>query len=225
MSNDQTEQFYKNLLKLPVTIASDSKPDLTDREKKPRMIDIALSKTPEPIAVPSTSNTNEGLNLIVKNLKSNSKLELKVTVTSTIKDLKQQIVESNFAPSVHSIRLLAKGKALNEEKLVKDYENISNNSVLTMSLRDVAPTDNNDNVPQLKLDNNDTDAHVQLDSNASTANILSDINRTNYESTLSNYEFWIKLKQFLESEFENEEFSKKALETFFLVSYFSSRLR
>ncbi|TIA92897.1 hypothetical protein E3P99_00394 [Wallemia hederae] len=227
---DWISSIYKSIQSKPITIPANAKPDLSQRASKPYIVDIPLAEVPKP--QPSSSAGPVSLTVTVKNIKASQSTEITVQSTSTIKDIKKGVVDASLASSIDSQRLLLKGKALMDDKLVKDYDSLANGSVLTLMLKPgsapvSAPTSapastpaststsQQPQIPQVELSSADSDTtrHAPdpvIQSQSEQAH------KSDYDSVLSDSAFWKKLNTFLTSEFKNEEYGRRTLETFFL---------
>ncbi|TIB38377.1 hypothetical protein E3P86_01665 [Wallemia ichthyophaga] len=223
--------LYRRVQAKDITIPANAKPRLSDADKKPHLVDIPLADVPSGSGSGSSSNTPATLNLTVKNVKASQSAEISVQSSSTIADLKYKVVEAALAPSVGAQRLLLKGKALMDDKLVKDYDTLSSGGVLTLMLRGGAPstpssiapsnapsnassnTPPPQNIPHVALTSADSDSartapDPAVDMHSTT--------KSDYEATLADSRLWKKLAAFLNAEFKSDEYGKRALETFFL---------
>lgn len=146
--------------------------------------------------------------------------------TSSIKDIKQKVVDAGLAESIDAQRLLLKGKALMDDKLVKDYDTLTSGSMLTLMLRAgsapastsaSASTSQQSQVPHVALTSADSDStRTAPDPAVDTKSVT----KSDYDATLTDSAFWKKLGVFLNQEFKNEEYGRRTLETFFLVGWF-----
>lgn len=76
------------------------------------------------------------ISLTIKSLKPALSFELKCALTSTIAELKQQLVKSDSsAPPIDSQRWLYKGKALADNKLLKEYDHIKPNDTIHLMVK------------------------------------------------------------------------------------------
>lgn len=78
----------------------------------------------------------EPIPLTIKSLKPALVFELNCSPTSTIAELKQQLIKSNStAPSIDTQRWLYKGKALADNKLLKEYDSIKPNETIHLMIK------------------------------------------------------------------------------------------
>lgn len=215
---DLLSSIYKSIQSKPITIPAHAKLNLCDREKKPHIVDIPMADIPT--AEPSTSGSVPSeLKFIVKNIKTSQKVDISSQSTSSIKDIKQAVVDAHLADSIDAQRLLLKGKALLNDKLVKDYEGLTSGATLTLMLRapSAPPTEpasrQASNLPEVSLTSADNDSTRTA---ADPAIDSQSVKKSDYDNTLTDPAFWKKLNVFLNQEFKNDEYGRRALETFFL---------
>ncbi|GAA99674.1 uncharacterized protein L969DRAFT_48362 [Mixia osmundae IAM 14324] len=92
---------------------------VAQRAKRAPIVDIPLCPPPEPIR--SSASTSGTLSLTIKSLKPSLSFTVEAKPTETVAELKAQLAAQANAPSADNQRLLLKGKALADNKLLKEY--------------------------------------------------------------------------------------------------------
>lgn len=112
---------------------------INQRPRKVNIPQIPLAELPEPNfnSTHTDSSSSEPIPLTIKSLKPALVFNLNCSPTSTIAELKQQLIKSNSstAPSIDSQRWLYKGKALADNKLLKEYDTIKANETIHLMIK------------------------------------------------------------------------------------------
>ncbi|KAJ7185345.1 hypothetical protein C8R46DRAFT_880843 [Mycena filopes] len=99
---------------------------------------LQIAVPPPPRRVSPSASTSTTLNLTFKSLKPAASYSLAVHPTDTIAAVKQALAALPNGPPVQAQRLLFKGKALADAKLVKEYP-IADADTVNLSLKAFAP--------------------------------------------------------------------------------------
>ncbi|KAJ7119917.1 hypothetical protein C8R43DRAFT_900845 [Mycena crocata] len=143
---DQAEaaflRVYINTLgSQPVTYKDDYQQPPGNSLKKVPVLQIPLPAPPRRTSSASASSSSVPLTLTFKSLKPPLAFTLAVHPTDTVAAVKAQLAAQKDGPSVPSQRLLLKGKALADAKLLKEYP-IKDGDTINLMLKAVtAPTD------------------------------------------------------------------------------------
>lgn len=123
---DQAEQafvktFLNTLSSQPVTYADEyqQSPELSLR--KVPVLPIQLPPPPERKKAQATSSSSASISIVFKSSKPPASYTISVQPTDTILDVKAQLASQSSAPPAYAQRLLLKGKALADGKLLKEY--------------------------------------------------------------------------------------------------------
>jgi len=112
--------YIKALASTPVKYPNDYQQPPQNSLKKVPILQVPLPPVPERKAESSTPAATS-LNITVKSLKPTASFSLSVQSTDTISDIKTQLASQPRAPPADVQRLLLKGKALADTKLLKEY--------------------------------------------------------------------------------------------------------
>ncbi|KAI9632323.1 uncharacterized protein MKK02DRAFT_20387 [Dioszegia hungarica] len=106
-----------------VEYGADYTAPLSDRPRKVTVIGTDIADPPESMEQLTPQARPGQINLIVKSLKPSLTFPITASLTDPISTLKSLVAASSpSAPSVDSQRLLLKGKALADNKLLKEYD-------------------------------------------------------------------------------------------------------
>ncbi|WVQ94327.1 hypothetical protein IAU59_001406 [Kwoniella sp. CBS 9459] len=118
------KRYTEGLSSHKVEYPADFSTPLEDRPRKVAVVGIDVADPPsaESMDVDSGAQDNT-VELTIKSLRPSLTITLSAQLTDTVSDLKTAIASSSSsAPSVDSQRLLLKGKALTDTKLLKEYD-------------------------------------------------------------------------------------------------------
>ncbi|OCH86718.1 ubiquitin-domain-containing protein [Obba rivulosa] len=121
------KNFVNNISSQPVVYPNDFQQPPAASLKK-----VDVPPPPEPKA--ESSATLGSVNLVFKSLKPPKSYILSVQPTDTIADIKAQIAAQPGAPPVDVQRLLLKGKALADNKLLKEY-NVNDGDTVNLMVK------------------------------------------------------------------------------------------
>jgi len=121
---DQAElAFVKNFVNIlgtaPIQYADDYQQPPQDWLKKIPILPIALPKPPE--RVQPQASTSTSITITFKSIKPPKSYTLSVSPTDSISSIKAQLAAEATAPPADAQRLLLKGKALADNKLLREY--------------------------------------------------------------------------------------------------------
>jgi len=140
MAEDAERTFAKTFLNMlstqSITYSDDYQqpPELSLR--KVPVLPIAVPPPPErePQLQPSGSSS-ASISLVFKSLKPNATFTVSVRYTDSISAIKTQLAAEPFAPPADAQRLLFKGKALADGKLLKEYNNIKDGDTINLMVK------------------------------------------------------------------------------------------
>lgn len=112
--------FLNNLSNQPVTYGDDYQQPLQNSLKRVPVLPIGLPAPPARKRK-TIENTSAAITLTFKSLKPPKSFSLSVQLTDTIQSIKSQLASQPSAPPADIQRLLLKGKALADTKLLKEY--------------------------------------------------------------------------------------------------------
>ncbi|KAG8754048.1 hypothetical protein FRC12_011332 [Ceratobasidium sp. 428] len=227
---------------LPTTYPNDYQPAPEDLTRT-RVFPIEILPPPE------RKTTQPGvtgqINVTVKSLKPPISFPLSVFPTDSVASIKEQLAQHSRAPPADAQRLLLKGKALADTKLLQEYE-IGDGATINLLIKpgiewtgeekpmasaaavDKAPghlripSQSDMAIPSVVLspipdpEGRAPSPHaLALDA---TPPPLSSSVRPSYHQTIASPEFWDKLHGFLSQEFNNKEDADGAFESFLIAS-------
>ncbi|KAJ9103952.1 hypothetical protein QFC21_002415 [Naganishia friedmannii] len=123
--NAFAKRYLDKLAEHPVTYPDDF---VTPAEKRPRRMPALSLDLGEPPAAmdidePEAGHSTDIISITVKSLKPSLAFPVKAHITDSVADLKQLVSSStSSAPPASAQRLLLKGKALADAKLLKEYD-------------------------------------------------------------------------------------------------------
>ncbi|KAG9127205.1 hypothetical protein FRC07_000250 [Ceratobasidium sp. 392] len=228
---------------LPTTYPNDFQPAPEDLVRT-RVFPIEILPPPERKAAAQTTGATGQINVTVKSLKPALSFPLSVLPTDSIASIKDQLAQHPRAPPADAQRLLLKGKALADSKLLQEYE-IGDGATINLLVKPgvdwtgeekpmastVAvekpghlriPSQSDMAIPSVTLspipdpEGRAPSPHaLALDA---TPPPLSSSVRPSYHQTIASPEFWDKLHGFLSQEFSNREDADGAFESFLIAS-------
>ncbi|GBE83969.1 ubiquitin-domain-containing protein [Sparassis crispa] len=113
------KSFANNLISQPIVYADDFQQPPQSSLKKIPVLPIDLPPPPERKVEESTASAS--ISITFKCIKPPQSYTLSVQPTDTISDIKAQLAAQGGAPPADAQRLLLKGKALADGKLLKEY--------------------------------------------------------------------------------------------------------
>jgi UV excision repair protein RAD23 len=113
--------FLNTLSTQPITFADDYQQALELTLKKVPVLPISVPPPPERKEAEASSSSSALISLTFKSLKPPASFTLGVHPTDTISAIKSQLAAQPSAPPADAQRLLLKGKALADGKLLKEY--------------------------------------------------------------------------------------------------------
>lgn len=168
--------------------------------------------------------------MVFKSAKPAISFPLKVSLSDTISTIKQQLASYPRAPSVDIQRLLLKGKALADNKLLKEY-GAAEGTVINLMIKPGSHWDGSElpvikesdfSIPSLVVSTSDSAKPfpVPLDLNISSfpPPPQSAPEVSSFHNNISSPAFWTRLHLFLQGEFNNKDDAAAAFEQFFLAS-------
>ncbi|QRV91612.1 ubiquitin family protein [Ceratobasidium sp. AG-Ba] len=225
---------------LPTTYANDFQPAPEDLVRT-RVFPIEI--LPPPDRKPVQAGVTGQINVTVKSLKPALSFPLAVLPTDSIASIKDQLALHPRAPPADAQRLLLKGKALADNKLLREYD-IGDGATINllvkpgvdwtgeekpMSTLDKAPghlripSQDNMAIPSVVLSPSPTPRvarrlHTRWRSMLLRPLVISSSVRPSYHQTIASPDFWDKLHAFLSTEFSNREDADGAFESFLIAS-------
>jgi len=237
--------FLNNLSNQPITYSDDYQQPLEKSLKRVPVLLIGLPAPPERKQKLSESST-ASITLTFKSLKPAQSFTLLVQPTDTIQSIKSLLASQPRAPPANSQRLLLKGKALADAKLLKEY-NIKDGDTVNLMIKpgytwdpnamttpDSIPTPDNltpghSRVPSVVLSPSPSslstsgeiskppDINLTLDT-PSLNTASSEATDTVYHATISSPAFWQDLLKLLQTHFKTSNDVHTAFEDFFRAS-------
>jgi len=134
---EQAEQaFIKTFLNMlstqPVTYDNDYQQPPPNSLKKVPVFQIDVPAPPE--HKPETATSSACITVTFKSLKPSQSFTISVQPTDTVSDIKSQLASEPKAPPADAQRLLLKGKALADAKLLKEY-NIKDGDTINLMVK------------------------------------------------------------------------------------------
>ncbi|OBZ67792.1 Ubiquitin [Grifola frondosa] len=126
------KSFVNNLSSHPVVYADDYQQPPENSLKKVPVLQVEVPAPPE--RHPTVSTPIASINVTFKSTKPVQSYTLGVQPTDTISDIKSQLAVVPGAPPADAQRLLLKGKALADGKLLKEY-NVKDGDVINLMVK------------------------------------------------------------------------------------------
>ncbi|KII87788.1 hypothetical protein PLICRDRAFT_42284 [Plicaturopsis crispa FD-325 SS-3] len=241
MAEQAEHAFIKNfasaLASQPLTYPHDYQQPPQNSLKKVPVLPIDL---PEPPARKQSASTSDSITITFKSAKPPQSFKLPVQPTDTIAAIKSLIATQPNAPPASSQRLLLKGKALSDAKLLKEYDVKDGDTVNLMVKPGEATASPTINTPPPDSTPSKPSKHqripsVVLSPSPSASSPLNepkplDITLTldvppapldshsTYHTTIVDPTYWLKLHDFLKSQFLNEHDALLAFEDYLRAS-------
>lgn len=170
------------------------------------------------------------VSVVFKSAKPALSFPLNVSFSDTILTIKQQLASHPRAPQADIQRFLLKGKALVDNKLLKEY-GVTEGTVINLMIKPgshwdgsetTVPNNSLSPVPSVVISTSETDrpSPVPLDLNTASFPPVpqSGPEVSSFHNTIASPDFWDRLYIFLQSEYSNKEDATAAFERFFLAS-------
>jgi len=124
------------LSRLPVTFPDEYTSDPRDWPRKFTPFPIELPPPPIPQSPASSGTQVESIALSIKSTKPVLSFNLQVQLTDTVASIKEKLASQYpRAPPPEVQRLLIKGKVLADDKLLKEYDGITDGTVLNLMVK------------------------------------------------------------------------------------------
>ncbi|KNZ55724.1 hypothetical protein VP01_25g6 [Puccinia sorghi] len=130
------KRHLQALCKQQLKLANEHTSSLESRPRKVNCPQISLSEPPAPLSTEPNAASSEPIKITIKSLKPPLTFSIACSPSSTISELKKLLCESNSsAPPVEAQRLVYKGKALADNKLLKEYEAIQTGETIHLMIK------------------------------------------------------------------------------------------
>ncbi|KAF8069126.1 hypothetical protein FPV67DRAFT_1414365 [Lyophyllum atratum] len=126
--------FLNTISSQPVTYSNDSQQPLQNSLKKIPVLPIPVPAPPTRAATASSSSSSASVSVTFKSLKPPASFTISVQPTDSIAAVKTQLAAQPSAPPADAQRLLLKGKALADAKLLKEY-NVKDGDTINLVLK------------------------------------------------------------------------------------------
>lgn len=127
--------FLNTLSTQPITYSDDYQQPPEQSLRKVPVLPIALPPPPEREPQLQPSGSSASISLVFKSLKPPASFTISVQHTDTISAIKAQLAAEPSAPSADAQRLLFKGKALADGKLLQEYNNIKDGDTVNLMIK------------------------------------------------------------------------------------------
>jgi len=125
MAEQEEHAFVKSLVNIlstqPITYADDYQQPPENSLKRVPVLPIEVPAPPERRQAEQTGSSSATISILFKSSKPPASYTLSVQPTDTISSIKAQLAAESTAPPAEAQRLLLKGKALADNKLLKEY--------------------------------------------------------------------------------------------------------
>ncbi|KAK1920822.1 hypothetical protein DB88DRAFT_469017 [Papiliotrema laurentii] len=231
-------RYTEGLTSHKVEYPADFSTPLEHRPRKVTVVQVPIADAPEVMDVDPAPVSHDTIQITVKSLKPPLSFAITASTTDPISHLKKLVAKSAAtAPPADSQRLLLKGKALVDSKLVKEYP-IVDGSVLTLMLKPPtsapststpAPvscppiatgspgglpaltiTTETDNIP------NEAVPVTEADIDTAPTGPQPQVSSAEFHRTISDPKYWQRLHALCVSEFTFEDDADAAWETFLI---------
>ncbi|WVQ83545.1 hypothetical protein IAT38_005686 [Cryptococcus sp. DSM 104549] len=118
------KRYTEGLSSYKVEYPADFSAPLEDRPRKVAVVGVPIAEPPavEGMDIDGAPGQDSSITLTIKSLKPSLTIPITAQLTDTVSDLKSLVAASSpGAPAVDAQRLLLKGKALTDTKLLKEY--------------------------------------------------------------------------------------------------------
>jgi len=223
-----------SLASIPPTYLDEYQPEADHIPRKVPVFGVEI--LPPPDRKSDDVDMGESITVTIKSLKPPASFSLSVHTTDTVSVLKSQLAEQANAPPVDAQRLLLKGKALLDTKLLKEY-GVGDGATVNLMIKPGFQWDPSENaaakesapsetsIPSLVLSttsptSNSPRAPIPLSLDTSAAQFSSSPAQppTSHHATISSPDFWHRLRAFLWGEFAKREDADATFEQFLVAS-------
>ncbi|GJJ14959.1 hypothetical protein Clacol_009229 [Clathrus columnatus] len=220
------------LTSLPITYPDSFQQPLEEYSKKVAIFPVELPPPPERKSS-SSDLVPDTLSVVFKSTKPAISFPLNVSPSDTISTIKQQLASQPRAPPADIQRLLLKGKALADNKLLKEY-GVTEGVIINLMIKPgshwdgsglsqtIIAKDSTSSIPSVVISASDSTktSPVPLDLGAASFPPVpqSTPENSSFHHIISSSNFWDRLHAFLQSEFTNKDDVATAFEQFFLAS-------
>ncbi|EFP89945.1 hypothetical protein PGT21_029914 [Puccinia graminis f. sp. tritici] len=131
------KRHLQALCKQQLQLTNEHNSSLESRPRRVNCPQVPLAEPPAPLTDESTGLANsEPIKITIKSLKPPLSFSIACSPSSTISELKQLLCDSDSsAPPVEAQRLVYKGKALADSKLLKEYEAIQTGETIHLIIK------------------------------------------------------------------------------------------
>ncbi|WVN90393.1 uncharacterized protein L203_105629 [Cryptococcus depauperatus CBS 7841] len=230
------KRYTEGLASFKVGYPADFSAPLEERPRKIPAIGILVAEPPSGYLEKADTSTHDVVSLIVKSLKPPLTIPITAHLTDTVSDLKTLVAKSSStAPKPDTQRLLLKGKALTDTKLLKEYAIDSGVTIHLMIKAPLAASSGNHS-PALSVSEATNQppsltitTALDESTNAGTSMPLSVMDReapplgpqpqvssAAFHETIADPAFWQRIYALCVSQFDNQQEAVSAWETFLL---------
>ncbi|WWC98880.1 hypothetical protein V866_005774 [Kwoniella sp. B9012] len=230
------KRYTEGLSSHKVEYPADFSTPLQDRPRKVAVVGVEVAEPPSAEGMDVDTPSQDTVTITIKCLKPSLTLPITANLTDTVTDLKSQIAKSAAtAPSADSQRLLLKGKALTDTKLLKEYD-IKDGAILHLMVKVAttkeltsdeatftAPSSTSPAPPALtittSIDGIEPGTSMPLtniDSAVPPLGPQPQVSSASFHQTIADPQFWQKIHALCVSEFPLEDEADAAWETFLI---------
>ncbi|WWC68953.1 uncharacterized protein I206_102889 [Kwoniella pini CBS 10737] len=235
------KRYTEGLSSHKVEYPADFSTPLEDRPRKVAVVGVEVAEPPSAAGMDIDTPSHENVTITIKCLKPSLTLPITATLTDTVSDLKSQIAKSDSnAPAIDTQRLLLKGKALSDTKLLKEYD-IKDGTILHLMVKIatsaptkeltsdeatiIPPSSTSPAPPALTITTSIDEASTagismpltNIDSAAPPLGPQPSVSSASFHQTISDPQFWQKIHALCISEFPLEDEADAAWETFLVA--------
>lgn len=128
--------FLNTLSTQPITYSDDYQQPPEQSLRRVPVLPIAVPSPPERESqLQSSGSSSASISLVFKSLKPPAIFTISVPLTDTISAIKAQLASKPSAPRADAQRLLFKGKALADGKLLREYSNIKDGDTINLMVK------------------------------------------------------------------------------------------
>ncbi|RXK38841.1 hypothetical protein M231_03897 [Tremella mesenterica] len=210
------KRYTEGLADTKVEYPADYSAPLEDRPRKVATVNVPVAEPPTLMEVDS-GPSHDTITLTVKSLKPSLSVNVKAQTTDTISDLKSLVCKAApTAPPPDQQRLLLKGKALVDTKLLKEYD-IQDGAVVHLLLKPAGPPPPTLTITTSMADDSSpgTSRPLQV-SDAPPLGPQAEVSSSTFHRTVSDPTFWQKIHALCVSEFAYEDEGDACWELFLL---------
>ncbi|KAL7419763.1 hypothetical protein Q5752_005679 [Cryptotrichosporon argae] len=126
------KRYTESLAGLPVNYPADYSTPLEDRPRKVAVVQVAVAEPPDVMDIDTPQQQEEPISLTVKSLKPALTIPLTVRPSDSVAALKALVAATPAGPPAAAQRLVLKGKALADDRLLVEYGLSSGSTVHLM---------------------------------------------------------------------------------------------